>query len=350
MKHPVVIALFMMVIALPVVPVFAAELLDVKPVVAGSDLTVEIRADIPMTYTYYKIPGQARAVVDIADADPEKIEPLIVVNKGAVSSISVDKAQIAGMAVSRLIFNLVSDADIFATASADRKKLSITFGAGKPANGGSEKPVTPLAEPAPAPLSAPVGVPAEAAPAVTQKEADPLGLDEPSAAPAKSEPTAAPKETAPLGLDETIAVPAKREPATKVADVTVVTAVAPRVAPVPTAFVKLEPVVPAGTLPHKPMVITAIKVGTSYVEIEANNRLEVFEQMKLAQPNRLAIDVPGATSSLSTKSITVRRFGLEQVRIGRYPDHVRIVLDAGSSPFPDYQITSTEKGLRVSFK
>jgi hypothetical protein len=326
MKHSVAVILFMMVVVLSAVPVFAAELLDVKPVVAGDGLTVEILADIPMTYTYYKVPGQARAVVDIADADPEKVEPLIVVNKGAVSSISVDKAQIAGMVVSRVIFNLVSDADISVTASADRKKLSVVFTGGRPASGSSEKPAAPPVEPAPAPLASPAAGPA-ATPAVAQKaEADPLGLDEPAAAPGKSEPAA------------------------QVADTPTAAAVIPPVALVPSASVKLEPVVPVAAPPRKSLAITAIKVGATYVDIEANGRLEVFEQLRLTQPNRLAIDVPGATSSLGAKGILVRRFGLDQVRVGRYPDHIRIVLDAGSSPFPDYAIKSTDKGLRISFK
>ncbi|MEI7818002.1 MAG: hypothetical protein WCI45_12520, partial [Desulfuromonadales bacterium] len=104
--------------------VFAAELLEVKPVVAGSVVSIEISADIAMTYTFYKVPGQARAVVDIAEADPEKVEPLIVVNKGAVSSISVDKAQISGIVVSRIIFNLVAESDISVSASPDRKLLT----------------------------------------------------------------------------------------------------------------------------------------------------------------------------------------------------------------------------------
>ncbi|GFE60524.1 AMIN domain-containing protein [Geobacter sp. AOG2] len=327
MKRTLVITLFMMIIALPVVPVFAAELLDVKPVVAGNDLIVEILADIPMTYTYYKVPGQARAVVDIADADPEKVEPLIVVNKGVVSSISVDKAQIAGMVVSRVIFNLVSDADISATASADRKKLSVTFVGGKPAIDGLGKPAVPLAGSVSAPISPSDGVSAAAIPAaITKNETDPLGLDEPSTATTMSDPAA------------------------HVVDVPAPSTALPKIVPAPTASVKLEPVVPASAPHRKHTVIRAIKVGTSYVDIEANDRLEVFEQMKLTQPNRLVIDVSGATSPLNTKDIAVRRFGLKQVRIGRYSDHIRIVFDAGSSPFPNYKINPTAKGLRVSFK
>lgn len=106
----------------------AAELLAVKPVDNNNSVSVEISADIPMTYTFYNIPGQPRAVVDIADADPEKVEPLIVVNKGVVSSISVDKAQIAGMVVSRIVFNLITESKISVTVSPDRKTLTATFG------------------------------------------------------------------------------------------------------------------------------------------------------------------------------------------------------------------------------
>ena len=361
MKRPVVFILFMMVIALPVVPVFAAELLDVKPVVAGTDLVVEILADIPMTYTYYKVPGQARVVVDIADADPEKIEPLIVVNKGAVSSISVDKAQIAGMMVSRLIFNLVSDADITVTASADRNKLTVTFNCVKPASGGSEKPATPQAEPVPAPLATPVTAPAAAAaPAATRNEADPLGLDKPAAASSKnepaapataqSEPAAAHDETSPLGLKERPATPEKSAPSAKAADAPAAPVVLPHIAHLPAVSAKLEPVVPATVVPRKHIAITAIKVETTHIDIMASGRLDDFTQFKLTQPNRMVIDVPGATSSLSAMEIPVRRFGVARIRIGRYPDHMRIVLDAGSSPFPDYKITSTAKGLRISFE
>jgi hypothetical protein len=362
MKRPVVFILFMMVIALPVVPVFAAELLDVKPVVAGTDLVVEILADIPLTYSYYKVPGgPARAVVDIADADPEKIEPLIVVNQGAVSSISVDKAQISGMVVSRLIFNLVSDADISVTASTDRKKLTVAF-SGKPVSGGSEKPAALSTKPAPAPLASPAAAPV-AAPAAAKNEADPLGLDEPAAAPAKSEPAAAPAtaksgpatardEADPLGLDEHLAAtPEGSAPAAKAAATPAVPAVVPHVAPpAPTASVKLEPVVPVMVPRRGHSAITAIKVTATYIDIEATGRLDDFSQMKLTGPNRLVIDVPGATSSLSDKGIPVRRFGLAQVRVGRYPDHTRIVFDAGSSPFPKYEIKSTDTGMRINFK
>jgi hypothetical protein len=168
-------------------PALGAELLDVKPVIIDSSVVVEVTADIPMTYTYYKVPGQARAVVDIADADPEKVEPLIVVNKGALSSISVDKATIEGMTVSRLVFNLVSESDIIVKQEPGRKKLLVSFAGGKPvASVGSTPALLPALVATPVTPSEPAIQKAEAvgtAPAKTQskEEEDPLGLDEPQA-------------------------------------------------------------------------------------------------------------------------------------------------------------------------
>ena len=191
MKRTLSVILFLAVLGCLHSAVFAAELLDVKPVISGGAVSIEISADIAMTYTYYKVPGQARAVVDIAQADPEKVEPLIVVNKGAVSSISVDKAQISGIVVSRIIFNLVSESDLSVAASPDRKLLTVTFGAPAAAANKPEpkpeptrvQPVEPIAKTEPAAMAAksePAATVAPPPPAV-QKQEDPLGLDEPAA-------------------------------------------------------------------------------------------------------------------------------------------------------------------------
>lgn len=289
----------------------AAELLDVKPVISGSSVVIEVTADTPMTYTYYKVPGQARAVVDIADLDPEKVEPLIVVNKGALSSISVDKAMIADMTVSRLVFNLVSESDITVKPDADRKKLMVSFGVGK-AVAVVEPP--PAAPPAHVAVVAPVVVPeaqnSVAVPVIplSKDEEDPLGLDEPK-------PIAAP---------------------------------APVIAP----SVKLEPVVPISTAtapsPSR-AVVKGIVIGSSFIEIQTNGNVEILKHMKLVQPDRLAIDIPG-TTAIKVKSIAVNKFGIAKVRVGSTPGVVRIVLDATRSPFPGYSVDSSEKGVRINFK
>jgi hypothetical protein len=305
-------------------PVLAAELLDVKPVVTGADVVIEVTADIPMTYTYYKLPRQARAVVDIADADPEKVEPLIVVNKGAVSSISVDKAVIGDMTVSRLVFNLVSESDISVSQAPDRKTLSVSFGGGKPL---AAQPVTVT----PVPVAAPVAVPEPKEPVASV-----------AAAPEPKEPATASskplskEEEDPLGLDEPqpAAVPS-HEPT-----------------PAVVRSKKLEPVVPvtvdqASSI--SAVVVKGVVIGSSYVDIQTNSPVGTFKQLKLSKPERLSIEIPG-TSAMSIKSVQVKRFGVSNVRIGTTPGFARVVLDTSRSSFPRYEIVAIENGLRVNFK
>ncbi|MBC8018259.1 MAG: AMIN domain-containing protein [Verrucomicrobia bacterium] len=292
---------------------FAAELLDVKPIISGSNVVIEVTADIPMTYTYYKVPGQARAVVDIADADPEKVEPLIVVNKGVLSSISVDKAMIADMTVSRLVFNLVSESDITVKQEADRKKITVSFSAGN-----SVAVAEPPPADSPAPVAAPVAVPEPMTPEVLIAiPVNPLSKEE--------------EEEDPLGLDEPMPVTAT--------------------APVVDSSVALDPVVPATTAPSssKAVVVKGIVIGSSFIDIQADGTVEKIKHMKLIQPDRLAIDIP-AISTMTVKSIPVNKFGIAKVRIGSTPGVVRIVLDATRSPFPFYSVYSMENGVRINFK
>jgi len=307
-------------------PVLAAELLDVKPVVTGSDVAIEVTADIPMTYTYYKVPGQARVVVDIADADPEKVEPLIVVNKGAVSSISVDKAMIGDMTVSRLVFNLVSESDISVNHAPDRKTLNVSFGGGKAAS--TQPAMASAAAPVVAPAAAPEPkepVKPAAAPAVAPEAKEPVAVAAPSQ-PASKE------EEDPLGLDEP-------QPAAA--------------APTPAAVrsTKLDPVVPAAVDQTSPAMVAVkgIVIGASYIDIQTNNAVEKFKQLKLTKPERLSIEIPG-TSKMSVNSVQVKRFGVSTVRIGTTPGFVRVVLDSSKPAFPKYEIVPVENGLRINFK
>lgn len=321
MKKTLSAVLFLAILGCMHSAVLAAELLDVKPVIAGSAVSVEISSDIAMTYTYYKVPGQARAVVDIAEADPEKVEPLIVVNKGAISSISVDKAQISGIVVSRIIFNLVSESDISVTASPDRKLLTVTFGGSAAADKPEPKPVTPLE---PVAKVEPPAIAAVIPPAGAVPEEDPLGLDEPAAKPAAS---------------LTTAVAAASE---------VTSPAASTVMRVP----KLEPVVPvlASSAPPSALTITGIATGESYIEIRANQPITDYKTIKLSSPERLVIDIAGAKKQLKSKAFVINKFTISKVRIGESPDNIRIVIDSGTVAFPAYTITNTEDGLRINFK
>jgi len=311
--------LFLSVVSLAS-PLMAAELLDVKPIMAGSSVAIEVTADIPMTYTYYKVPGQARAVVDIADADPEKVEALIVVNKGAISSISVDKAMLGDMVVSRLVFNLVAESDISVSQAADRKTLMVSFGSGKPV--AAPPAVAPVAPPAEQVTREPV-VPVSAAVAEPKEPA--------VAAVAASKPLSKEEED-PLGLDDpvTVAAPAKEPAVVRAA---------------------LEPVVPETTDQASPSLVAVkgIVIGATSIEIQTNGPVEKFKQLRLAKPARLSIEIPG-TTSMKESSFQVKRFGVSKVRVGTTPGFVRVVLDASKTTFPGYDVVTVENGLRIDFK
>jgi len=316
-------------------PAQAAELLDVKSVVSGTAVSIEITADIPMTYTYYKIPGQARAVIDIADADPEKIEPLIVINKGLVSSISVDKAQIAGMVVSRVIFNLVSEADIAVTAAPDRKTLTATFGgAGVAKQTIALLDAKPVREVEPTVPGAPTAqseqilpkieaVPAEqaATTSIGTKEEDPLELDEPAAAPSQAAQTAL-------------------EPSPAVAEIPVQA--------VHVSSKKLEPVVPTTATPAM-LSIQNIQTGDSFIDIQTNGSIISYKIITFTEPGRIAIDIPDANSLLKTRSVLINKFGITKARIGNNPGYVRVVLDSDKAVFPKHTVTNNHDSLRINF-
>ncbi len=295
-------------------PVLSAELLDVKPIMSGSNVVIEVTADIPMTYTYYKVPGQARAVVDIADADPEKVEPLIVVNKGSISSISVDKAMIADMTVSRLVFNLVAESEISVKPAADRKKLLVSFGSGN-----SAAAVEPIS--APVVVAEPVVIPE---PKVVLEPEKPIAVAAPVSQAAK-------EEEDPLGLDE----PKAMEPSV----------------PEAVRSVRMEPAVPVAVAvadAQAQAVVTGVVVGPTYIDIQTNGSIDKIKNLKLSQPARLAIDIPGVTT-ISKRSVAVNKFGISKVRIGTTSGTVRIVLDTTRPTFPDNSIELTESGIRINF-
>ena len=319
--------------------VIAAELLEVKPVVVGDAVKVEISADVEMTYTFYKVPGQARAVVDIAEADPEKVEPLIVVNKGILSSISVDKAQISGIVVSRIIFNLVSESDLSVTASPDRKLLTVTFGGSVPAAKSEPKPEL-KPEPTPEPV-AKVETPAIAAtasPAGTGPEADPLGLDEPAV-------TSAPSVAKEAAAAATTAV--------ALSGAAAAISTAPTVMRIP----KLEPVVPvpvpvaaSDVTPAQPsaLSIKGIVAGSSYIEILTNQSVTNYKESRISSPDRLIIDIACERTDQRPKTVAINKFGISKARVGVSPKNIRIVFDSSKAGIPAHTITDSAKGLRIN--
>ena len=96
-------------------------------------------------------------------------------------------------------------------------------------------------------------------------------------------------------------------------------------------------------------VITEIKSSDAGIEISADRKIENYKVMTLDKPDRIAIDIPGATSSLSGKKIAINKFGISKVRVGNNKGFLRIVLDTTLKSFPKYKIQGSSSGMTVEF-
>jgi hypothetical protein len=96
-------------------------------------------------------------------------------------------------------------------------------------------------------------------------------------------------------------------------------------------------------------VITGIKSGEAGIDISADRKIENYKIMTLDKPERIAIDISGATSALSGKKIVVNKFGISKVRVGNNKGFLRIVLDTAQKAFPKHKILTSPNGLTVEF-
>lgn len=124
--------------------------------------------------------------------------------------------------------------------------------------------------------------------------------------------------------------------------------VAPHVTPVRSAVAEASPAAEKPAAAGKP-VIQGIVSGSSFIDIQANSTIVKFKLLKLDKPARLAIDIPRATSAMSSQSISIGSNGILKARVGANPGFLRIVLDSSQTSFPSHSVAATENGLRIEF-
>jgi len=105
---------------------------------------------------------------------------------------------------------------------------------------------------------------------------------------------------------------------------------------------KIEKVTP------QQIFITSIDtVGSGFV-LRANGAIDKYKFFTLSKPQRLAVDIFDAKSSLTSQYIRLNKFGIENARIGVYPDKLRIVFDSKKAMFPKFSIDKIDNGLQLS--
>ena len=134
-----------------------------------------------------------------------------------------------------------------------------------------------------------------------------------------------------------------------------------QVAEVPSPEVKKEdPVSPSPPPPAPPSeavkkakevtdVVVEEKEGVVTFGVVADGKVENYNAFTLDSPARLVVDIWNVEPRTTKKTLKSQSPLVKQVRIGRYPEKLRFVFDAGGSKLAPYAIRPVNNGLAVSF-
>jgi type IV pilus assembly protein PilQ len=83
--------------------------------------------------------------------------------------------------------------------------------------------------------------------------------------------------------------------------------------------------------------------------IVADGKIENYDSFRLESPSRLVIDLLEMDSRLDRKRFKFQNDFIKEVRLGQYPNKVRLVFDSLKSALPPHQINRMEDRIVVSF-
>jgi type IV pilus secretin PilQ/predicted competence protein len=124
----------------------------------------------------------------------------------------------------------------------------------------------------------------------------------------------------------------------------------------PTALVAQAP--PAPALPEKtvekpaaPRTMTQIAISDKEdhleVELKGGEGLTDYRYFQLARPPRLVVDLAKVTNQTSKKLIDVGNPLLKDIRLGQYPEKLRLVFTFPGSQVPPHRVAKNGEGLKV---
>lgn len=96
--------------------------------------------------------------------------------------------------------------------------------------------------------------------------------------------------------------------------------------------------------------LVALDVTNDGIVINTGLKLDKYKYFELSNPQRLVVDLYNVKNTLTAKSLPINSFGVENARLGTYPDKVRIVFDSLKSVFPPFILEKVDNGLLVSFR
>jgi type IV pilus assembly protein PilQ len=96
--------------------------------------------------------------------------------------------------------------------------------------------------------------------------------------------------------------------------------------------------------------LSAVSVKDNAIVLAINGGAGEFKTFRLNKPDRFAVDLFDVKSLLASRMIPVNAFGISSVRLGLYPDKVRVVFDAVDGNLPEIAAVKTPEGVTVSPK
>jgi len=93
----------------------------------------------------------------------------------------------------------------------------------------------------------------------------------------------------------------------------------------------------------------SLDVTSNGIAINTGLKIDKYKYFELSNPQRLVLDLYNVKNSLAPKTIAINSFGVENARLGTYPNKVRIVFDSLKTVFPAFTIEKTDIGLLVGF-
>ena len=95
--------------------------------------------------------------------------------------------------------------------------------------------------------------------------------------------------------------------------------------------------------------VTGVSAVDSGIEIKTDGAVAKFRVVRLDKPERIAIDIPGADSTLAGKKLAIHKHGISTVRVGRNKGFLRVVFDTSLPRFPKFETKSSETGVVIQF-
>jgi type IV pilus assembly protein PilQ len=83
------------------------------------------------------------------------------------------------------------------------------------------------------------------------------------------------------------------------------------------------------------------------VALKGGEGLADYRYFQLARPPRLVVDLPKVTNATSKRLIEVGRPLLKDIRLGQYPEKLRLVFTFPGNNLPPYQMAKNGEGLKV---